>query len=243
MTSSPSSTRESSAKSSRFFEPGVSTMFSNSVGHPGVTRDVRGGALAHLADAACRRVVGRAVAHRANGRVDDVLGSGEVGLADLEVDDAATLGLEPACVREDLEGAFGAESGQSFRESDRHDATIIAGSEPVRCPVLHVDPLDASMRRTLVQEVEHALARKMPALRALPRPCRRRDCARFPKARARLHSGSRRREIRPSGLARARPRGRAGLPVNPSPPDYMRRSPIARRRSGDGDRLLGSGRT
>ena len=34
MTSSPSSTRESRANRSRFFEPGVSTMFSNRVGTP-----------------------------------------------------------------------------------------------------------------------------------------------------------------------------------------------------------------
>ena len=131
MTSSPSSISESSANRSRFFEPGSEHDVLELRRHAGVPGDVGGGLLADLADAARRRVVGRPVAHRPNGGIDDVVRSGKIGLADLEMDDVPTLGLEEPGVGEHLEGALGTQPGQALRETNRHDATIMAGRLPV----------------------------------------------------------------------------------------------------------------
>ena len=80
--------------------------------------------LAHLEDAAGRRVVGVVGVHRPVGRLDDVVGRREVGLADLEVDDALALRLQRAGPRQDLEGTLGPEVLHPLGELDGHCASF-----------------------------------------------------------------------------------------------------------------------
>jgi hypothetical protein len=135
-------------------------------GRAGAPADVVRDGRAQLGDALGRRVAVVAVAQRPAGGLDDVLGGAEVRLADAQVDHRPALLGQGVGARQNLEGAFGAETvqgggaddhagrgvrsrkrgGRPARRTSRGRRTgVVRHASPARKPLasLHIQPLDA----------------------------------------------------------------------------------------------------